>query len=191
MNDDFVARNTVLLPPGTAVAHPDELPELVHLNDPATTVFSDFTKEHPITIGPDASIDQAVEQMKYSGICVLLVVGEEQNLLGEIIHDDIMGDKPVRLSKSRGVSHKEITVSMIMKPADELRVLEIEHLRDARVGHIIATLQVLESRHVLVVENGCIRGLYRAGQISRQLGRNIMDEEMPAHNLAEIVHTLG
>ncbi|MCG6937624.1 MAG: CBS domain-containing protein [Gammaproteobacteria bacterium] len=191
MKDEFAPRDTIPLSLGTVVTHPEKLPELVHLNDPAATVFTDFTKEHPITIGPDVSIQRAMEKMKNSGICVLLVTDEEQHLLGEITADEIMGDKPVRLTKSNGMSHSDITVSMIMTPAHKVRVLEIEHLRDARVGHIIETLKALESRHVLVIENGSIRGLYRAGQISQQLGHNIMDDEMPAHTLAEIVHSLG
>lgn len=191
MKDEFASRDTVPMPAGTTVTHPEELPELVHMNDPAVTVFTDFTREHPITTGPGVGIDRAMEQMKNSGICVLLVMDEDQHLLGEITSDDIMGDKPLRLAQSIGMDHRKITVSMIMTPANRVRVLEIEHLRDARVGHIIATLHALEKRHVLVLENGSVRGLYRAGQISRQLGRNIMDDEAPAHNLAEIVHTLG
>ena len=189
MKDEYAPRITITLPPNTAVTHPDELPELVHIDDPATTVFIDFTKEHPATIKPDASIDQALEQMKHSGICVLLVIDEDKRLLGEIIAEDIMGDKPVRLAESTGMEHSEITVKMMMISRDKVRVLEIEHLHDACIGHIIATLHALESRYVLVLENNSIRGVYAAGQISRRLGRNIMDEELPAHSLAEMVHT--
>jgi signal-transduction protein with cAMP-binding, CBS, and nucleotidyltransferase domain len=191
MKEKFAPRATVLLPSDTMVTHPDELPELVHLQDPATSVFTDFTREHPVTIKPDISIDRAMEQMKHSGICVLLVIDDDQHLLGEITADDIMGDKPVRLAESSGMDHSEITVKMLMIPRDRIRVLEFEPLRTARVGHIIATLHALESRYVLVMENGSIRGLYAAGQISRQLGWNIMEEEVPAHSLAEIVHSLG
>lgn len=191
MNEKFAARCTIQLPPDTRVMHPDELPELVHLDDPAMTVFTDFTREHPVTIKPDISIVSALEKMKHSGICVLLVMDEEQRLLGEVIADDIMGEKPVRLAESSGLDHSEMTVKMLMIPRDKIRVMEFEQLRKARVGHIIATLQALESRYVLVMENDSIRGLYTAGQISRQLGRNIMDEEVAAHSLAEIVHSLG
>lgn len=191
MKDEFAPRITITLPSNTRVTHPEELPELVHFDDPATTVFTDFTKEHPVTVKPDVSIDRALEKMKHSGICVLLVLDENQCLLGEIIADDIMGGKPVRLAESTGMDHSEITVKMMMIPREEVRVLEIEHLRGACVGHIIATLHTLESRYVLVIEDGSIRGLFAAGPISRQLGRNIMDEEMPAHSLAEIVHALG
>lgn len=192
MKYEFAARDTVPLSPGTVVTHPDELPELVHLNDPAAAVFTDFSREQPATVRPDVSIDLALEQMKHSGNCVLLVVDEDQCLQGEITADDIMGDKPVRLTESTRMSRNQITVKMIMTPASEVRVLEIEHLRDARVGHIIATLHALESRHVLVAENGSsIRGVYSAAQISRQLGRNVIDDESPAHTLAEIVHSLG
>ena len=191
MKDKFAPRITITLPSNTRVTHPDELPELVHFDDPAVTVFTDFTKEHPVTIKPDVSIDYALDQMKHSGLCVLLVLDEKQRLLGEIIADDIMGDKPVRLAESNGMDHGEITVEMMMIPRKKVRVLEIEHLRNACVGHIIATLHALESRYVLVLENDSIRGLFAAGPISRQLGRNIMDVEVPAHSLAEIVHALG
>jgi len=192
MKDEFAPRDTVSLPPGAVVTHPDELPELVHMNDPATTVFTDFRREQPATVAPDVDIDRALTQMKHSGNCVLLVIDEDQHLLGEITADDIMGDKPVRLTESTRMGRNQITVKMIMTPASRVSVLEIEHLRDARVGHIIATLNALESRHVLVVENGgLIRGVYSAAQISRQLGHNILDDETPAHTLAEIVHSLG
>ena len=182
---------TRALPADTTVTHPAEPPELVHMDDPAASVFTDFTLERPITTSPDVRIDRAMQQMKNAGICVLLVMDEDQHLLGEITADDIMGDTPVRLAVSSGLDHREISVGMIMTPANRVRVLEIEHLRDALVGHIVATLHAIESRHVLVVEKGSIRGLYRAAQISRQLGRNIMDDEAPAHSLAEMVHSLG
>jgi signal-transduction protein with cAMP-binding, CBS, and nucleotidyltransferase domain len=191
MKEAFAPRVTVQLPPDTMVTHPDELPELVHLNDPAMTVFTDFTREHPATIRPSASIDSALERMKHSAICVLLVIDEDQRLLGEIIADDIMGDKPVRMTESTGLDHSEITVKMLMIPRERIRVLEFEQLRTARVGHIIATLHALESRYVLVMENGSIRGLYAASQISRQLGSSIVELEAPAHSFAEIVHSLG
>lgn len=191
MKDKYAPRITITLPPNTTVTHPDELPELVHIDEPARNVFTDFTKDHPVTIKPDASINQAMEQMKHSGICVLLVIDEDKRLLGEIIADDIMGDKPVRLAESTGIEHNKITVKMMMIPRDKVRVLEVEHLHDTCVGHIIATLHALESRYVLVIENGAICGLFSAGQMSRQLGWNIMDVEVAAHSLAEIVHTLG
>ena len=191
MKEEYAPRSTVALPPNTTVTHPDELPELVHFDDPATTVFTDFTREHPVTINPAAHINQALEQMKHAGICVLLVIDEDKRLLGEIVADDIMGDKPVRFAKPTGMDHSKISVEVMMLPREKVRVLEIEHMRDARVGHIIATLHALESRYLLVIENHSIRGMFSARQISKQLGRNIMDEEVPAHSLAEMVHNLG
>ena len=191
MKDEYAPRATIPLPEATTVTHPEELPELVHLKDPAKVVFTDFTREQPATVSPETSIVEALERMQHAGICALLVIDDDQRLLGEITADEIMGDKPVRLMEMDRIERDKISVSMIMTPASRVRVLEIEHLRDARVGHIVATLHALESRHVLVVENGAVRGLYSANQISRQLGQNIMDEECPAHSLYEIVHSLG
>lgn len=191
MKEKFAPRVTIHLPPDTTVTHPDELPELVHLDDPATSVFTDFTREHPVTVKPDVSIEHALEKMRHAGICVLLVIDEDQRLLGEIVADDILGDKPVRLTESTGLDHSKITVDMLMIPRSKIRVLEYEQLHTASVGHIIATLHALESRYVLVIDNGSIRGLYAAGPISRQLGWNIMEEQVPARSLAEMVRSLG
>jgi hypothetical protein len=80
---------------------------------------------------------------------------------------------------------------MIMTPQAHTRVLQMSHLRDARVGHIIATLHQLEQRHILVVDDDSVRGLFAADQISLQLGRDVMDIEVPAHSVAEMLQTIG
>jgi aromatic ring-opening dioxygenase catalytic subunit (LigB family) len=102
-----------------------------------------------------------------------------------------MGDDPVRLAEDKQLDHSQITVAMLMQPQSDIKVLELSHLRDARVGHIVATLHQLEQKHMVVVDQGNIRGLFSANQISRQLGRKILQEEMPAHSLAEMVQTIG
>jgi aromatic ring-opening dioxygenase catalytic subunit (LigB family) len=102
-----------------------------------------------------------------------------------------MGGDPVRLAEDNQLDHSEITVAMLMQPQRDIKVLELQHLRDARVGHIVATLHDLEEKYVLVVDHDIVCGLFSSSQVSRQLGRNILEEEMPAHSLAEIVHSIG
>ena len=84
MKDEYAPRGTVILPQNCDINRPEELPELVHDHDPATTVFTDFHKEHPATIGAAAHLDHALEEMKHSGSCVLLVTDEDQQVLGQI-----------------------------------------------------------------------------------------------------------
>lgn len=191
MLPDYIPRQTVTLPTNNSIEHPEELPELVHLNDPAMLVFTDFCCVHPVTITAHKTIDRALGRMKKSGVRLLLVVDESEHMIGLISAYKIMGAKPVRIEEADRLDRNQITVGMIMEPRARIRVLEMSHLRDAKVGHIVATLHKIEEFYLPVVEAGSIRGLFSASQISTQLGRNIMDLQEPAHSLAELVHKIG
>ena len=154
-------------------------------------VFTDFTRVYPVTITADRTIDYALHKMKNSGVRLLLVVDKKHHMIGLITAYQIMGDEPVRLAEDLQLDHSQITVGMLMQPQSDINVLELSHLRDARVGHIVATLHQLEQKYMIVVDQGNVSGLFSANQISRQLGRKILQEEMPAHSLAEMVHSIG
>jgi CBS-domain-containing membrane protein len=187
----YSPRDCVPLKPGLPLERPDEPPELVHYHDSAMLVLTDFSRVNPVTTTTDQSIEHALQSMKNAGVRLLIVVDDNQRMIGLVSADQIMGDDPVRLAENRQLDHSEITVGMLMQPLQDIKVLELHHLRDARVGHIVATLHDLEAKYVLVVDHDIVCGLFSANQISRQLGRNILEEEMPAHSLAEMVHTIG
>ena len=191
MKFDYTPRDYIALAENLAIDHPQEPPELVHYHDSAMTVFTDFSRVRPVTVTPDIAIDTALEMMKNAGVRLLLVTDTDAHMIGLISADRIMGDRPVRLAKDRGIDRGDITVEMVMQPQSRVKVLERSHLRDARVGHIVATLAQLEQKHMIVVDHGKVSGLFSATQISRQLGSNILQAEMPAHSLAEMLHTLG
>ena len=191
MQAAYTPRDCIPLQPVLTIERPEQPPELVHFHDSAMLVFTDFTRVYPVTITADRTIDYALHKMKSSGIRLLLVVDKKHRMIGLISADRIMGDDPVRLARSMRLDHSQITVAMLMQPQRDIQVLESSHLRDARVGHIVATLHHLEQKHVLVVDRGSVIGLFSASQISKQLGRNILQEEMPAHSLAEMVHSIG
>ena len=191
MQPAYTFRDCIPLQTNLPIERPEEPPELVHFHDSAMLVFTDFARVYPVTITPDRTIDYALHKMKNSGVRLLLVVDKKHRLIGLISADKIMGDDPVRLAEDKQLDHSQITVAMLMQPQRDIQVLESSHLRDARVGHIVATLHHLEQKYVLVVDHGAVNGLFSASQISKQLGRNILQEEMPAHSLAEMVHSIG
>lgn len=191
MYSAYTPRDCIPLQANLPIEHPEEPPELVHFHDSAMLVFTDFSRIHPVTITTDRSIDYALQKMKNSGIRLLIVVNKKHHMIGLISADRILGDGPVRLAEDKQLDHSQITVAMLMQPQKEIRVVEMSHLRDARVGHIVATMHELEQRYLVVVDNGIVSGLFSASQISKQLGRNIHDEETPAHSLAEMVHSIG
>ena len=191
MQPAYTPRDCIPLQANLPIDRPEQPPELVHFHDSAMQVFTDFTRVYPVTITADRTIDYALHKMKNSGVRLLLVVGKKYHMIGLISAYQIMGDDPVRLAEDRQLDHSQITVAMLMQPQKDIKVLELSHLRDARVGHIVATLHQLEQKYMIVVDQGNVSGLFSANQISRQLGRKILHDEMPAHSLAEMVHTIG
>ena len=194
--NDYAPRISVQLHENSGLLHPDEPPEIVHLDDPALLVFTDFYKIMPVTVSPEASIDAALEKMKKGGVRLLLVLGTEGEVVGIVTTKDILGDKPIRITQETRVEHANILVKDVMTPHQDITVLEMDHLRDACVGHIVATIHQLERRHLLVVDTDGeghhdVRGLFSATQISRQLGYDITEEVVPAHSLAEMVQQIG
>lgn len=191
MKDDYAPRVCVPLQPGIRVEHPFEMPELVHMNDPAWMVFIDFTQTQPGVIRADVPIDVALTKMRASGLCMLLVVDETEAVTGMLTGDECFGEAPVRLAERSHIDHDNILVSMVMMPLSKIRVMEWSHMKNASVGHIIATLHELESQHLLVVDRGKVLGVFASSQIAKQIGHAVTDDAQPAHSLAEIVHTLG
>lgn len=197
MKHEFAALSHIHLQPGRTFEHPAELPEIVHWSSPAVDVMTDFRVVHPVTVRPDVSIDEALEKMKQVGVRLLLVINEEQEIIGLITAKDIQGERPVKLVQEARIPHSSIPVKAIMTPQSEIIALNMISVRNALVGHIIETLRQLERQHILVLEIDevtkaqTVRGLFSTSRIGRQLGESITAEVAPAHSLAEMQHKIG
>ena len=191
MKDDYAPRICVPLQTDTTLESPSELPELVHMNEPAMLVFTDFSLIKPVTTSADAPIDFALETMKKAGVRLLLVTDDDGAVIGQVGADEILGDEPIRLQQTGRMDRSDIMVSAVMTPFADIRVMEWPHMKGAKVGHIVATLHQMERAHLLVVEGSRVRGLFSASQITKQTGQEVMETALPAHSFAEIVHTLG
>jgi signal-transduction protein with cAMP-binding, CBS, and nucleotidyltransferase domain len=189
MNEDYAPRVHVPLASDTFVEHPPDMPELVHLNDPAAYVLIDFTNTRPMTISPDVSIDVAMNKMKVLGSRLLLVTDNDGSVVGVVTANDIMGDAPLRVAESDGMKHSDVKVEMIMTHNKDIKAIEWSQVKNSKVGHIVATMHHLECCYLPVVEDGKVRGLICGSEISRHLGHDISETTMCAHSLAEIVHT--
>ncbi len=183
------------------VACPLHRLELVSLDDPAVSVFSDFAFHRPGVVAPGVSIDDASKKMKSAGAHLLLVVDDisrDKNsgkrsgrVIGQITACDIVGDAPIRLAQENGIHHDEVTVRMAMTPRKDIRVLDWEIARTVKVGHILATMREQECCHILVVENGELRGIFSQSEINKHLEHIDMEPVGCAHSLAELVHRIG
>ncbi len=177
--------------------HPHTLPEIVHENDPASSVMMDFHYTNPLTTILDMPIDSALMEMKACQVSVLLVINAEQKIVGLISSEEILGEKPVKLMREGRLKRTDILVRMVMTPQAEILVVDMEDLRLAKVGNIVQTLQETKCHHMLAVKKldkggakQIVQGLFCLSQINKQMGFDVSGDMTAAHSLAELQHDL-
>ncbi len=194
MPKSYLPLTTVPLNVGVTYHHPLEAPEVVHWHDPALYAMIDFKYISPAIISPEDSIDHALVKIKSSISHVLLVVSKEQQILGVVSSEDLMGEKPLRAIQERQLPRADITVRMVMTPQNEVVALEHEQLRHAKVGHIVQTLHAHKQHYALVVKleeatnTQVVRGLFSTSQLTKQLGQDVSSAPPEAHSIAELHH---
>ena len=197
MAHEYLPRFSIPLAPNTKFtrpAQPPPSPDLLHLYDSAMHVMTDFHYATPRTVTGEVQIDAALEQMQAAGVRLLLVIDDDDNVIGIITTKDIQGEKPIRLTEQTRISRADMKVSEIMTPQPDIPVLPMLSVRDAQIGHIVETLNTLERQHVLVVdtepESGAqtVRGVFSTSQISKQLHADVTPDLAAAHSLLEMVH---
>jgi len=162
------------------------LPENVKLEDPATEAMTDFTRTTAYTIFPLESVEAARAKMIHRGVRLLLVVDNENAVLGLITATDLTGEKPMQVTRSQGIPYEDVLVKDVMTPRERLECLCVDDLKGASVGSVVATLQKQGRQHAMVVERGqdssqSVRGLFSLSQISRQLGSAMPHLATPAN----------
>jgi CBS domain-containing protein len=175
---------------------PPALPEVTHIHDPALSVMVNFKYHTPPVISAHKSLEEAQVEMRLYHLPVLIVVDSEKNVLGIVTSEDILGEKPVKISHEKRIPRSEIEVEMVMLPFKNNVFLEMEDLTHARVGHIIQTFRESKQHVLLVVKTDPathtqkIFGLFSASLISRQLDKDLMQVLSEAQSIAELQHDL-
>jgi len=188
---EYAALTLTPLTPGARVATPNP-PGRVTLDDPAFSVMTDLREVSAATTTPEEPIDAAHAVMIRRGVRLLFVLDRQSAVAGIITATDLLGVKPMQFMHARGVSHAEVQVRDIMTPASQLDALSLIEVSQMRVGHVVATLKAARRRHLTVAEDGgqCIRGLFSASQIARQLGMEVQTFEV-AQTFADIEAALA
>lgn len=181
---DYTPLDFSLLKAGSGYAQPSQVvPDRVALEDPALNVMTDLRANTAVIILSGDSVEEAHRRMIQRGVRLLLVVDQNREVVGVITATDILGEKPMQAVSQRGIRREELAVRDIMTPQERLEVLDLDAVRGARVGHIVATLKRAGRQHAVVVErNGTTRqsvcGVFSATQIARQLGVAIPTSEV-------------
>jgi len=186
---------------GAAYRLQSKTPELrVQASSPATDVMTDLSRVVAVTTTAGANIDEARQAMIRHGVRALFVVDDARVILGVITADDILGERPIQIAQDRGVRHADVLVRDVMTPADLLEAMELQDVRQVRVGDIVETLKSSGRQHALVTESGSgdatsatrtVRGIFSLTQIARQLGLPPQIGRDIARTFAEIEAVIG
>ncbi len=170
-----------------------EFRERVSLDDPALEVMTDFSKVTAISINPCATLQQARERMRSSGVHLLFVTNQYHEVMGLLTSNDLEGPRPMQALTERGGRMEDLIVRDVMTPRLKLEAVELEEIRHARVGDLVETLKRMGRQHALVVERPpetgrqVIRGVISASQLGKQLGYEVPSSHM-AGSIAELAH---
>jgi CBS domain len=154
---------------------PARVTQPVRANSPALDVMTDLTRVAAATVRRLATVTEANGKMIARGVRSLFVV-DGQRIIGIVTATDILGEKPVQVGHELGVHHDEVLVRDIMTPAEHLDVIEFDHVLEATVGEVVATLKHAHRQHALVIDfeeadtRQRVRGIFSLSQIARQLG---------------------
>jgi CBS-domain-containing membrane protein len=166
------------------------LPEKVTLNSPAIDVMTDLAQVTAESVTANLSVDDAEQKMIASGIRLLFVTNQLNQIIGIVTSKDVSGERLMRLVNDSRTPRKELIVRDIMTSQHKIEVLELGDVATSRVGDIVFTLKRMGRQHALVIEHDedgrqVIRGVLSTSQIGRQLGEDI-DTRDVAGNLANL-----
>lgn len=176
---------------GVGYQHPrQDLPQKVTLDSPATDVMTDLSLVTAETVSANQLVDDAEQMMIASGVRLLFVTNQLNQVIGIVTSKDLSGERILRLINDSQSARKDLIVRDIMTPQHKIEVLEMGEVSSARVGDIVATLKRMGRQHALVVDRRAdgeqiIRGLLSTSQIGRQLGETI-DTAAVAGNFAKL-----
>jgi CBS domain-containing protein len=197
MNHPFAILPGLALKPNSTFGSHTKPLEIVHLDSPAIAVMTDFKTVNPVTTRAEVPIDDALKKMKTAGVRLLFVVNDIYEITGLITAKDIMGERPIKITEQHRVPRSAITVGMLMRAQPDVQVIDIERIRNAQVGDVVATLRALERQHALVVEidpasgGHSVVGMFSTSHISKLVGHDVTADVRPAHSFAEIVQKIG
>jgi len=188
---EYIPIASAKLEKGVSFHSTERIFDLIKLDDPAIAVMTDLKKVSALTIAEKAPIEAANARMKHRGVRLLLVVNDDDTVVGLITSTDLHGAKPIQHIQKHGGTYHDILVQDIMTSQDKLEVIYMDDIDRTRVGNVVATLKQAGRAHALVVDRHdrenrqVIRGIISASQIARQLDIDIPTTEI-AKTFAEI-----
>ena len=158
--------------------HTEHPAEIVNLNAPALTVFTDFQVREPEVVNKSMLASDALEHMKMAKVKSLLVVDDHDHVKGFVGLAHVQGVYLMQAAKKHDVVPAEVTVGMMMIDIHHVDMINYKDLSNARVGHIARMLHDKSYHHLLAYDEEddgsiYIRGIFSRSRLNRLLGTQI------------------
>ncbi len=181
------------MPSHAQCVEPDRGHKELTLQDPAISVMTDYRIKKAPLCHFQYSIDKAMKQMAEENCKMLLVIDDEQQVIGLITSADITGEKPIQYISKTSKPRNEIQVRHLMNNIKDIPALSIKDVLDSQIGDVLHTLNEIGSEYVMVImdenKQAIIRGVFSAKSIARAL--KIFFEPNPgARTFAEFTKAL-
>jgi CBS domain-containing protein len=157
-------------------------------NDSAFCALTDFRFDYPITVGPDRTVDDALDDMNRFGVHALLVTRDdvddlEHQVAGLITHYEIERRSPHRYPGPAPRPRNSLRVSEVMTPWNELSLVHYDSLTDLTAADLFERFQGTGLTHLLVIEMRIDDSAVARGLISRRaLAKRLIQYRSTAGN---------
>jgi len=170
----------MVLPAAGVLARPENPIQRLTADSPAAALMTDFRHERASVVAATRHVDAALRDMILEGVRALVVVDDDESVLGLITANDILGPRPVQFLQSplcdgNPCRHQDVHVGDIMTRWADLQLLDFARLRASTCGDIATLFAATDASHLLVSEADgdapqIVRGLISRTRLIRQLG---------------------
>ncbi|TGG93943.1 CBS domain-containing protein [Natronospirillum operosum] len=138
---------------------------------PVLSLMKDFRVHQPHTVHPDADAIEAARLMSMEGVTEKLVTDKDGELVGLLTRDELSEQRILIAQTALDVRRHELTVSDLMRPREDIPVVDYEALQGALVVDLVNTLRETGESHCLVLDRieHQIRGLISVADIASRL----------------------
>lgn len=128
-----------------------------------------------MTLPETATLDEALEHMKHTGVrCAFVVDAQQKVVVGMLTAYDILGEKPQQHMRFTGLDHGEVLVKDIMQKLGDWRVTDIRDIEQSTVADVWEAFNETGLTHLPVMETTAnneprLRGLLSFAKVKRLL----------------------
>lgn len=148
----------------------NEVEPTLDLTSPALKVLNSFTSKDPVRAHHDLSIVDALKQTSSRCSDFILVVDNDEKLIGITSSADLQSSKIMILAQRLNLHRNEVTLQHVMTPLSSLAGVSLQSISYACIGDALQTMEHQGMMFLLITSaEHEICGLISAREIAKKL----------------------